>query len=98
MIDTRIITTKDKKMLDRIFKVLGIDVNEFLKVNNLGEILYNIESLKNENEVLKKQIDTQLKINDELVDKINELNLAIERVNQKIQQDAIDKIWDGDGK
>ncbi len=95
MIETKIITTKEKKMLDKIFGVLGIDTNQLLKINNLGEILCELGDLKKENEELKAKLLAQAQINDLLTEKINELVIALEKINQRMQEDAMSKIFGG---
>lgn len=95
MIETKIITTKEKKMLDKIFGVLGIDTNQLLKINNLGEILCELDDLKKENDELKTKLLAQTQINDLLTEKINELVIALEKINQRMQEDAMSKILGG---
>lgn len=95
MIETKIITTKEKKMLDKIFGVLGIDTNQLLKINNLGEILCELDDLKKENDELRAKLLAQTQINDLLTEKINELVIALEKINQRMQEDAMSKILGG---
>lgn len=45
----RLVTTKQKKFLERTFKCLGIDIDELLEVNN-------IRHLKEENERLHERV------------------------------------------
>lgn len=95
MIETKIITTKEKKMLDKIFGVLGIDTNQLLKINNLGEILCELDDLKKENDELKTKLMAQTQINDLLTEKINELVVALEKINQRIHEEDMAQIFNG---
>ena len=81
MVINRLVTTKQKKFLEKTFKALGISIEDFMEVNNLIEFRYTtekeIESLKNENKFLAEVNTKQNEI-------IRDLNIRIEELNQRI--------------
>lgn len=83
MITNRLVTTKQKKFLEKTFKCLGISIEDFMEVNNLIEFKREtdekIKALTNENKFLAEVNTTQNEV-------IKELNLKIETLNQKIDE------------
>jgi hypothetical protein len=81
MFINRLVTTKQKKFLEKTFEALGISIEDFMEVNNLIEFRYTtekeIESLKNENKFLAEVNTKQNEI-------IRDLNIRIEELNQRI--------------
>lgn len=77
----RLVTTKQKKFLEKTFKCLGISIEDFMEINNLIEYKKKtdeeIEQLKRENKFLAEVNTTQNEV-------IKSLNLKIEEVNQRI--------------
>jgi FtsZ-binding cell division protein ZapB len=81
MVMNRLVTTKQKKFLERTFNCLGISIEEFMEINNLMEFrnttLAEIENLKKENKFLAD-------INTKQNEIIRELSIRIDETNQKI--------------
>lgn len=79
----RLVTTKQKKFLERTFKCLGISIEDFMEINNLVEFKNqterDIEGLRNANKFL-------VEVNTQQNEIIRELNLRIEELNQKIDE------------
>ena len=77
----RLVTTKQKKFLEKTFECLGISIEDFMEINNLIEYKKKtdeeIEQLKRENKFLAEVNATQNEV-------IKNLNLKIEEVNQRI--------------
>lgn len=86
MIKTRIITTKQKKLLDSTLVALGIELDELLQVNNLREIIEENKLIREQNTLLSEQLDLLNK-------RVIQLETDIQVLNVKMQKDAIEQIW-----
>lgn len=77
----RLVTTKQKKFLERTFNALGISIEDFMEINNLIEFRANTEKeineLKNENKFLAEVNTKQNEI-------IRDLYARIEEMSQRI--------------
>lgn len=84
MIVNRLVTTKQKKFLERTFNALGISIEDFMEINNLIEFKKNteeaIETLKKENKFLADVNTQQNEIIRDLFVKIEELNQRIDEL------------------
>jgi uncharacterized protein YydD (DUF2326 family) len=81
MVINRLVTTRQKKFLERTFTALGISIEDFMEVNNLIEFRKKTEeelaALRVENKFLTEVNMKQNEI-------IRDLNLRIEEINQRI--------------
>lgn len=66
----RIVTTKQKRFLEKTFECLGITVEEMLEINNIREI-------KKENEELKQRISF-------LEDSLKNTNIIVSELSKQI--------------
>ena len=84
MIVNRLVTTKQKKFLERTFNALGISIEDFMEINNLIEFKETtnkeIEALKRENNFLAEVNTTQNEIIKDLYSKIEDLNQRIDEL------------------
>lgn len=84
MIVNRLVTTKQKKFLERTFNALGISIEDFMEINNLIEFKETtnkeIETLKRENNFLAEVNTTQNEIIKDLYSKIEDLNQRIDEL------------------
>lgn len=84
MIVNRLVTTKQKKFLERTFNALGISIEDFMEINNLIEFKKNteeaIDSLKKENKFLAEVNTTQNEIIKDLYGRIEDLNQRIDEL------------------
>lgn len=83
MVMNRLVTTKQKRFLEKTFKCLGISIEDFMEINNLIEFKEKtnkqIASLKEDNKFLSD-------VNIEQNNIIHELHIRIEELNQKIDE------------
>lgn len=89
MINTRVITNKQKKFLEKTLCTLGIDIDQLLLTNNLSEVISENKLLKEQNEILNQKLNL-------LNEKLNICNEAIESLNIKMQKSAFEQIWGGE--
>lgn len=64
MITNRIMTTRQKKFLEKVFKALDINVEDLIEINNLkalkGEIIALKQIVEQQNETIKLQAENIL--------------------------------------
>lgn len=84
MTNTKIITTKQKKMLENILYALDVSLDDFLQIQNLKELKDKVENLEKENIVKEERIRLLEQVNKQLLEDVQTLNLRIEEnaVNQ----------------
>jgi hypothetical protein len=82
VIVNRLVTTKQKKFLEKTFNALGISIEDFMEINNLIEFKEETEKeitiLKNENKFLAEVNTNQNKVIQDLIGMIEELNKRID--------------------
>lgn len=86
MIQTRVITKKQKKFLDETLVALGINLDELLLINNLTELIEENKRLTKENEILNAKLDN-------LNERLQNSEANIEALNIKLQKGAFEAIW-----
>lgn len=79
MIETRIITTEQAEQLKLLLNALGINLEQFLLINNMKELIDKTNSLENEIKELK---------NNQKIDKEHILYLE-----DKLSKDATEKVF-----
>lgn len=77
MVINRIMTTKQKKFLEKTFECLGISIEDFMEINNLKAYEERVQQLERDNKFLA---DVNTKQNEVIVD----LRGQIEELNQKL--------------
>jgi hypothetical protein len=70
MVINRLVTTKQKKFLEKTFNCLGIDIEQFLEVNN-------ISAIKKRNEELEERVKF-------LEESLKNTNLIISELSKEI--------------
>ena len=88
MINTKIITTKQKKMLENILYALDVSLDDFLQIQNLKELKDKVENLEKENIVKEERIRLLEQVNKQLLEDVQTLNLRIE-------ENAVDQLFGG---
>ena len=88
MTNTKIITTKQKKMLENILYALDISLDDFLQIQNLKELKDKVENLEKENIVKEERIRLLEQVNKQLLEDVQTLNLRIE-------ENAVDQLFGG---
>ncbi|MGN1337352.1 MAG: hypothetical protein ACI4WW_02640 [Candidatus Coprovivens sp.] len=92
MIDLRVISTKEKKKLDKMFNILGISVEDLINAKNLKEEFENCKQelnvTKQELKILKEKsndYDTTIKT---LIQNVNDIMTGRydERLNQMLAE------------
>lgn len=82
MIINRLVTTKQKRFLEKTFNALGISIEDFMEVNNLIEFKEETEReiaiLKDENKFLAEVNTNQNNVIHDLLGMIEELNKRID--------------------
>ena len=79
----RLVTTKQKKFLEKTFDALGISIEDFMEINNLIEFKTKTEA---EIETLKKDNKFLAEVNTQQNEIIRELFVKIEELNQRIDE------------
>lgn len=77
MVINRIMTTKQKKFLEKTFECLGISIEDFMEINNLKAYEERVKRLEDENKFLA---EVNTKQNEVIID----LRGQIEELNQKV--------------
>lgn len=88
MTNTKIITTKQKKMLENILYALDVSLDDFLQIQNLKELKDKVENLEKENIVKEERIRLLEQVNKQLLEDVQTLNLRIE-------ENAVDQLFGG---
>lgn len=88
MTNTKIITTKQKKMLENILNALDVSLDDFLQIQNLKELKDKVENLEKENIVKEERIRLLEQVNKQLLEDVQTLNLRIE-------ENAVDQLFGG---
>ena len=88
MTNTKIITTKQKKMLENILYALDVSLDDFLQIQNLKELKDKVENLERENIVKEERIRLLEQVNKQLLEDVQTLNLRIE-------ENAVDQLFGG---
>ena len=88
MTNTKIITTKQKKMLENILYALDVSLDDFLQIQNLKELKDKVENLQKENIVKEERIRLLEQVNKQLLEDVQTLNLRIE-------ENAVDQLFGG---
>ena len=88
MTNTKIITTKQKKMLENILYALDVSLDDFLQIQNLKELKDKVEKLEKENIVKEERIRLLEQVNKQLLEDVQTLNLRIE-------ENAVDQLFGG---
>ena len=88
MTNTKIITTRQKKMLENILYALDVSLDDFLQIQNLKELKDKVENLEKENIVKEERIRLLEQVNKQLLEDVQTLNLRIE-------ENAVDQLFGG---
>ena len=88
MTNTKIITTKQKKMLENILYALDVSLDDFLQIQNIKELKDKVENLEKENIVKEERIRLLEQVNKQLLEDVQTLNLRIE-------ENAVDQLFGG---
>ena len=88
MTNTKIITTKQKKMLENILYALDVSLDDFLQIQNLKELKDKVENVERENIVKEERIRLLEQVNKQLLEDVQTLNLRIE-------ENAVDQLFGG---
>lgn len=88
MTNTKIITTRQKKMLENILNALDVSLDDFLQIQNLKELKDKVENLEKENIVKEERIRLLEQVNKQLLEDVQTLNLRIE-------ENAVDQLFGG---
>lgn len=87
----RLVTTRQKKFLEKTFECLGISIDDLLEINNL-------RAIQNE----KKELEERVKLLEENAvlanETINSLNKLVAELIQNQQRDAYAQIFKGFGE
>lgn len=88
MIDLKVITTREKKKLDKAFNILGISVEDLINTRNLKEELEETkEKLANSDNKIEN-LENKLNLCEDTITKLiqNVQDLMTGKYNEKIEQ------------
>lgn len=87
----RLVTTKQKRFLEKTFKCLDISIDDFIEINNLKQIKEEKKQLEERVHLLEQNAVLQN-------DTINSLNKLVAELIQNQQKDAYATIFKGFGE
>lgn len=80
MVINRIMTTKQKKFLEKTFECLGISIEDFMEINNLRAYEARVHQLEQENKFLAEVNTKQNEVIVGLRGEIEDLNLRLDQL------------------